>query len=61
MCAELPGSVDRSAILVAIHTGLDRGAQFGLRWNDVDLATRRIHAVRRKGRRKGAAAVRVPI
>jgi integrase len=61
LCAELPGCVERAAVRVAIHTGLDRGAQFGLRWSDVDLVTRTIHAVRRKGRRKGATQVNVRI
>lgn len=61
LLVELPDAVAWSAVLVAIHTGLDRGAQFGLCWRDVDLVTRTIHAVRRKGRRKGATAVRVPI
>lgn len=61
LCAELPGFVERAAVRMAIHTGLDRGAQFGLRWADVDLVTRTIHTVRRKGRRKGATPVNVPI
>ncbi len=61
LLAELPGFVERAAVRVAIHTGLDRGAQFSLRWCDVDLVTRTIHAVRRKGRRKGATPVNVPI
>lgn len=61
LCDELPGSVERAAVRVAIHTGLDRGAQFGLRWCDVDLVTRTIHTVRRKGRRKGATPVNVRI
>lgn len=51
LCAELPSFVERAAVRVAIHTGLDRGAQLGLRWQDVDLVTRTIHTVRRKGRR----------
>jgi integrase len=61
LCAELPGFVERAAVRVAIHTGLDRGAQFGLRWSDVDVVTRTIHTVRRKGRRKGATPVNVRI
>ncbi len=61
LLAELPGFVDRAAVVMAIHTGLDRGAQFGLRWSDVDLVTRAIHTVRRKGRRKGATPVTVRI
>ncbi len=48
-------------VLVALHTGLDRGAQFGLRWSDVDFRTRMIHAERRKGRRGGPVPVKVPI
>jgi len=36
-------------VLVALKTGLDRGAELGLRWSQVDLATRTIHAARWKG------------
>lgn len=61
LCAELPDFAERAAVRVAIHTGLDRAAQFGLRWSDVDLVTRTIHTVRRKGRRKGATPVNVRI
>ncbi len=48
-------------VLVAMHTGLDRGVQFALRWSQVDLQTRTINAERRKGRREGAVPVVVPI
>jgi integrase len=47
-------------VLVAIHAGLDRGAQFGLPWSDVDLTTR-THPERRKGRRSGPVPVITPI
>jgi len=52
---------DWSKVLVAMHTGLDRGVQFGLRWSQVDFQTRTINAERRKGRREGAVPVVVPI
>ncbi len=45
---------------MAILTGLDRGAPFGLP-ADVDLVTRTIHTVRRKVPRKGATPVAVCI
>ena len=33
-----------SKVFVAMHTGLDRGVQFGLRWSQVDFQTRTINA-----------------
>jgi integrase len=49
-------------VLVALHTGLDRGEQLGLRWGaQVDFTTRTIHAERRKGRRAGPIPVIIPI
>ena len=59
--AALPDAADWSKVLFAIHTGLDRGEEFALRWSAVDLTTRVISAERRKGRRKGTIPVRVPI
>jgi integrase len=58
--AEL-SDADWSKVLVAMHTGLDRGAQFSLRWSQVDLQTRTIQAERRKRRREGAVPVVIPI
>ena len=58
--AEL-SDADWPKVLVAMHTGLDRGAQFSLRWSQVDLQTRTIQAERRKGRREGAVPVVIPI
>jgi hypothetical protein len=47
---------------VSMLTGLDRGTQFGLRWDkNVDLQTRMIVTERYKGRRKGATPVAVAI
>ena len=48
-------------IVVAMHIGLDRGAQFALRWEQLDFQTRIIHAERRKGRRDGITPVTVAI
>jgi integrase len=48
-------------VVVAMHTGLDRGAMLGLRWADVDFTTRSVHAERRKGRRGEPIKVVVPI
>jgi integrase len=48
-------------VQVAMLTGLDRGAQFGLRWEQVDLQARVIRAERRKGRRVGTVPVTVAI
>jgi integrase len=48
-------------VVVGMHTGLDRGAQFALRWEQVDLQARIIHAERRKGRRDGTTSVTVAI
>jgi hypothetical protein len=48
-------------IVVAMHSGLDRGAEFALRWEQLDFQTRIIHAERRKGRRDGITPVTVAI
>jgi len=61
LCAALPAA-DWPKVLVALHTGLDRGEQFGLKWAaQVDFTTRTIHAERRKGRREGPVPVTIPI
>src|SRR4029453_13720578 len=52
---------DWPPVLVAIMTGIDRGAMFTLEWTQVDFATRTIHTERRKGRRTGSIPVTVPI
>ena len=52
---------DRPKATFALLTGLDRGAQFGLEWAQVDFQTRTIVAERRKGRRKGTTPITVPI
>ena len=36
----------RTLVLVAMRTGLRRGELFGLRWDDVDLTTGRVHVCR---------------
>jgi len=50
-----------SKVLVAMHTGLDRGAEFTLCWSQVDFQTRTIAAERRKGRREGVVPLVIPI
>ena len=48
-------------VVVGMHTGLGRGAQSALRWEQVDLQAHIIHAERRKGRRDGTTSVTVAI
>ena len=48
-------------IVVAMHTGLDRGVQFRLEWEQLDLRARMIQTERRKGRRDGVTQVTVAI
>jgi len=55
------GEADWPKLLVAMHTGLDRGAQLSLRWEQVDFQARLIHAERRKGRRDGVTPVTIAI
>lgn len=49
------------AVVVAVHTGLDHGAQVALRWEQVDFQARIVHAERREGRRDGITPVTVAI
>src|SRR5262245_174335 len=55
------GDEDWPKIVVAMHTGLDRGVQFPLEWEQLDLRARLIRAERRKGRRDGVTQVTVAI
>ena len=48
-------------VAFSLLTGLDRGAQLGLRWEAVDLQTRTITTERRKGRRGDSRPVIIPI
>ena len=48
-------------IVVAMHTGLDRGVQFPHEWEQLDLRARLISAQRRKGRGDGVKQVTVAI
>src|SRR5262249_17743326 len=53
--------VDWQKVRVSLLTGLDRGVQFAMRWEQVDLLTRTITTERHKGRRVGAVRVPIPI
>jgi integrase len=44
-----------------MHSGLDRGAEFSLRWSQAEFQTRTIAAERRKGRREGVVPLVIPI
>jgi integrase len=39
LAREIPDLGDWSKLVVALHTGLRRGEQFGLRWEHVDFTT----------------------
>jgi len=47
------GPVEWTKVLVALCTGLDRGPQFTLRWDAVDLHARMIQTARHKGGNRG--------
>jgi integrase len=47
------GPVEWTKVLVALCTGLDRGPQFTLRWDVVDLHARMIQTTRHKGGNRG--------
>jgi integrase len=58
----LPDADGWAKVRVAMLTGIDRGAQFGLRWDvNVDFQARVIRTERHKGRRTGATPVAVAI
>ncbi len=57
LAAEVPDIDDWSTVVVALHTGLRRGEQFGLRWEHVDFAT----GILTIPRSKSGEARRVPM